>query len=301
MANDTTTRTKAPLLGAGTGQELFLGLMWLGTSMWVAHATITGSADDVAGALGSAAAALPGVVAAMLVASASIASAAGSRYSTAVGRLFMGVLVGAVFGAIAAAAIRFGYGDTPSIMVLAITVGVAGVLGGAAAALPSSVLDAALWATSWVFFAGVIFGVLQQQITTLLGGGPNADPAAQATADLRFTYGQSILTGLLAGVSVMRTPGADRPTRRFAYVVAGLLPGVVLIVTEELTRLGGQTLVHFVNGFSPDEPALVQLTDAARMRHALIVLAVGGLVAAYKAARLPKEDDESDSDSDSDD
>jgi hypothetical protein len=48
-----------------------------------------------------------------------------------------------------------------------------------------TVLEVALWATTWVFFAGVIFGVLLPQLSTLLGGGPTADPGAQAAANAR--------------------------------------------------------------------------------------------------------------------
>jgi multisubunit Na+/H+ antiporter MnhB subunit len=57
-----------------------------------------------------------------------------------------------------------------------------------------------------------------------------------------------------------------------------------------LTRAGGSSLVALVTGFSA-EPALVQFTDDARLRHALIVLAVGGIVALLAALRTLRRTD----------
>jgi hypothetical protein len=70
MAKDTAT---------GTITQLFVGLVWLGTTMYTAHVTITGGGEIVSGALGAAVRGLPGVVAATLVTGASIGAAAGSR------------------------------------------------------------------------------------------------------------------------------------------------------------------------------------------------------------------------------
>jgi hypothetical protein len=61
--------------------------------------------------------------------------------------------------------------------------------------------------------------------------------------------------------------------------VAGALPGLFLVLAEYITRLGGSSVVDMVNGVAADNPDLATLTDADRMRHGLIVLAVGGVVA----------------------
>jgi hypothetical protein len=289
VAEDTTTQTDKPATGSGTGTQVFLGLLWLGTSMYIAHATINGTANDVPGVLGEAASALPGVIAATLVTSASIASAASSRFPGAGRRLLTGLAVGVLFGMAVAAGIRFAYGTASSITVLAVTVGVASLLGGAAAILPNSVLEAGLWATTWVFFAGVIFGVLQPNVTALLGGGPTATPAAQATADTRFVWAQSALTGLLAGFYAFRNLRGERPALPW-YLLAGALPGLLLLTAESLTRLGGSSLVNLVTG-SADEPALVELTDFARLRHAVVVLLVGGIIGLIAAARSASRSD----------
>ncbi len=75
------------------------------------------------------------------------------------------------------------------------------------------------------------------------------------------------------------------------FVIAGALPGGLLVVAEALTRFGGSSLVNLVNGFA-DESPLVGLTDTARLRHGLIVAAVGGIVALMGGLRAPRESDD---------
>jgi hypothetical protein len=298
VAEDTRLRTAKPIGGTGTLQEIFVGLVWLATSMYVAHATITGG-GDLSGAFGSAAAALPGVIAATLLTGATIGSAASSRFRPALLRLLVGLGVGLLFGAVAAAAIRFGYGDEPSITVFAITVGAAAVLGGAVAVLPTDVLEAALWATTWVFFAGVIFGVLEPNVVNLLGG-PDADAPAQATATERFSLATSVLTGLIAAYYAFRTLRGERSGKLW-FLLAGGLPGLLLVAAELLTRLGGTSLINLVTGFTPDDTALAPLSDAGRLRHAAIVLAVGGVIALVSSLFVrpePASDPDPDADPD---
>src|SRR5262245_49991130 len=97
-------------MAKGTLTPLYFGLVWLGTTMYAVHATITGR-GNVSGALGAAAGALPSVVAATLVTGASIGAAAGQRFRSAGGRLLAGLALGVLFGLAAAAGIRLAYGD----------------------------------------------------------------------------------------------------------------------------------------------------------------------------------------------
>jgi hypothetical protein len=290
MAEHTAVENDRPATGYGTPTQIFSGLLWLGITVWVARATLTTGGVGLTGPLGSAAAALPGVVAATLLTSATIASAASGRFRGAGRRLLVGLGVGVLFGAITAAGVRLAYGNAPSITVLAVVVGAAGVLAGAAAVLPHAVLEAALWATTWVFFAGIIFGVLQVQLTTLLGGGPAADPAAQATANTRFTYGQSILTGLAAAYFAYRNLSGEKKAWPW-FLIAGALPGGLLLAAEGFIRLGGSSVIRLVHATGVDNAALVGLTDWSRLRHALIVFAVGGVVAAIRGAIIARRPD----------
>src|SRR5262245_58813203 len=147
MTDDTKAKTERATGSTGTLNQLYLGLVWLATSMWTAHATVTGAGEGISGAFAAAAEALPGVIAATLVTSAGIGHAASSRFRGPGGRLLGGLALGTLFGLVAAAGLRFGYGSESSISVFAITVGAASVLGGALAILPNPVLEAALWAT----------------------------------------------------------------------------------------------------------------------------------------------------------
>jgi hypothetical protein len=273
-----------PRTSTGTLKELYLALVWLGTSMWAAHATLKGQSTTASGTLADAAAALPGIVAATLVTGAALGSAAGSRFEGPVKRLLAGVGIGALFGLLAAAGLRFGYGTQPAIMTLAITVGAASVIGGALAILPESVLSGGLWATTFVFLAGVCFGAMQVMITTTLGGGPTADAAAQATATARFILGQSIATGLIAGYFSRRNPEGGRFARPW-FLLVGALPGLFLLGAEALTRMGGASVVNLLNGIPANEPNPGELNGVDPIKHGLIVLAIGAVVAFVTAPR----------------
>jgi hypothetical protein len=181
-----------------------------------------------------------------------------------------GLAVGTLLGLAAAASIRFAYGAEPSIVVLAVTVGAASVVGGVLAVLPRAVLGTGLWGTTWVFLAGVVFGVVQPNLVKLLGDGE--------AANTRFVLGQSLVTGLAAALYASQFLRVQR-YRVLWYLVGGALPGLVLLSAERLTRAGGDAVARLVHGFRTESPAQVELSDPARLRHALIVLAVGGLVA----------------------
>ncbi len=293
MAEDTTAKRSAfSLGGTGTGTQLFLGLLWLAITVWTTHATLTTSQDGPTGAIGDAVAALPGIVTTAMVTGASIASAAGSRSQRALVRLLVGLLAGVLFGAAVAAGLRYAYGAGPSITALAVTVGVACVVGGLAAALPNAVLEAALWGVSWVFFAFLILGVLQVQALKMLGGGPTATASAQSTAESRYVLITAVAAGLFGAVQTYRNLGFERQ-RLGWYLVAGAVPGLILLAGEALTTLGGASLVHIVHGFSAGDAPVVSLTSAARIRDASIVLVVGAIISwigGARANRKSKED-----------
>jgi hypothetical protein len=291
-----TTTSADTRTSTGTLSEVYLAMVWLVTTLYTAHLSITGNTDDLSGLLGSAAASLPGLVAAALVTGASIGSAASGRFNSAGGRLMAGLALGALFGAVAAAGIRLAYGGESAIMVLAITVGAASLVGGALAVLPGEVLEAGLWSTTFVFMFGVFFGIWQPNVTKMLGGGPDADAAAQATADTRYFYIQAGATGLLAGVYALRAVKAER----YAWLIsaaAGALPGLILLGAEWLTRLGGHNLATVMNDFQ--QPA-----DDNPLRLALFVTAIGAFVALLAGLRTSlrrPEPEPADSDDDEDD
>ena len=259
--------------------------------MWTTDATLTNSEEDISGTIGQAAEALPGIVATTIVTGASIASAAASRFDKALSRLLIGLVAGALFGVAVAFGLRLAYGSDPSITVLAVTVGLASVVGGAFAILPNTVLESGLWAVSWVFFAFVILGLWHPQLVKFLGGGPAADPAAQATADTRVLYLIPIAAGMFAGMHAYRSLRIEGGSALW-YVVAGGLPGLMLLASEALTTFGGASLVEVVHGFSADASQLPDLSSFPRVRDGLLVLGaaiivslLGGLAAIRKSKK----------------
>jgi hypothetical protein len=263
---------------------IFLGLLWLATSAWTARASYTGGAEPD-GALGDAIGSIPSTVAATMFTSATIASAVGARFPRMLPRLLAGLGAGVGFGLVAAVATRFGYGDGESITVVALVIGGAGVAGGFAAALPHAVLEAGLWGTTWVLFAGVIFGVLTPQMLSMFGGGQTATPAAQEAAQGWVALTQSAATGLLAGLHASTFLRNQRAAWAW-YPVAAAFGGLILLAAEYLSRAGGSALSDVVGG-----SAVVNLTDAARLRHAAIVIIVGALIGVLRARRATPEYD----------
>jgi hypothetical protein len=262
MAKDTERTGPA---ATGTVALLGLGVVWLGTAIYPVHATIRGGGQNVPEALDAAIAALPGVVAAAVFTGAAIGAAAGRRLRSAGGRLLAGLALGSLAGLACAAGIWSAYGDEASIVELAIIVGAASLGGSALAVLPAIVLTAGLWATTWVFLAGVIFGVVQPDLVSLLGGGE--------AATSRFVVGQSVVTGLVAAFCTLRFLRVAR-NRVLWCLVGGALPGLVLLGAEWLTRTGGSAVAQLVFGNEV----------STRLRHALIVLAVGAVIAMLVSA-----------------
>jgi hypothetical protein len=112
-------------------------------------------------------------------------------------------------------------------------------------------------------------------VVRLLGSGEAANG--------RFVLGQSVVTGVAAAFCALRFLRVRR-NQALPYLVAGALPGLVLLGAEGLTRATGSGVAPLVHGLRTGSPALVEISDPARLRYALIVLAVGGLIALFVGA-----------------
>jgi hypothetical protein len=277
VAEDTIAGAETRRGSTGTGQEVFLALLWLGTTLYVAHATL-GTAPPTGGALGAAVEAMPDLILASLLTGASLGAAAGSKFRGPGGRLFAGLAIGAAFGVIALFGMRMVYGATPPITLLAATVGVTTLVGGAFAVLPTEIVDGGIWSMTWVAFLGVMFPVW------LLGLGDDS-----FLADTRF---QAVLMGLVGLMALQKLRGERRPW--FWYPLAGALPGLWLVTAEYLTRFGGSVLSKAIQGAGSGPESLLQ-RSSEQLRIALIVLAVGGTVCLLASIRtLVRSDDTSD-------
>ncbi len=173
----------------------------------------------------------------------------------------VGLAIGSAFGLLAGFVMRMVYGTGEPITVLAITVGLTTVVGGAFAILPAEIVDGGLWSMTWVAFLGVMFPVW------LLGLGEDS-----FLADTRL---QAALMGLVGLYALQKLRGERHPW--FWYPLAGALPGLLLLSAEFLTRFGGGVLTGLVRGAQSDSPSLLE-PSGEQLRNAVIVLAVGGAV-----------------------
>jgi hypothetical protein len=303
LAEDTTSATTAdgdagdvaearpPTPG---GLLVLLSLLWLAATMWGAHASIAGNAAEATVALGTAASSLPVVVAAAVLLGAAAGFTAAGRFAaaaSAVRRLAVGVAAGAACGLVASAVILFGYGVNGPVAVLATTVGAAAVIGGTGAALPGTILHAGLGATLAAFVASVVINYFQSPLTELFGAGDTI--ASRAEAATLFAYTQSAVCGVVAAAvafALLRRGGAELAWP--AYLVAGAGPGVMLLLADVLTRIGGASLIGLVRELSPGDRAVMEYGDSARLRNALVVGFVGGIVAMIAFGRTLRRPEE---------
>ena len=267
------------------------GLLWLTATLVTAHASVLGNSGSPDVALAAAAFALPNLIAAGLVAGAAVALLATTwrlpveepDAPPVVRRLASGVTAGTVLGGICAGLIVYAYGGYPRVTALAVTVGVSALIGGAGAALPRPVLSAGVLSCLGVLVVGLVAGFAQPGLVGLLGADGTLD--AEVKAGWTAAYLAGAVGGLAAGLLaywLLRRHGS-RPWPW--YLLAGALPGLLLLVTELLTRTGGAGLLALVRDLSEGDRYAVEFTAFARLRNALVVLFVGGLTAMIAIGR----------------
>lgn len=281
-AGETSHRVGRRLTAALAG----VGLAWLAATFVTAHASVVGNADVYPVALGAAAFALPNLVAAALVAGATAGLAAISWVAWAdrsVRRLLVGLAAGLVLGAICAGLVVFGYGSGGGVTGLAITVAVAAGLGGASTAAPPPVLAAGLLGTIGALLVGLVAGFAQPDLVNLFGGNRGLDAQVNATFTVAYLVG--VAAGVVAGGAAFWLLRRYGPRAWPWYLLAGVLPGVLLLAAELTTRIGGAGLLNLVRALSEGDRMTVDIAGFARLRNAMIVTFVGGLAALLAVGR----------------
>ncbi|MFC7276868.1 hypothetical protein ACFQS1_22990 [Paractinoplanes rhizophilus] len=281
-------------------------LIWMTAMLWSARATITGRADAEM-EVTSTAYALPGAVTAALVTGAAVALALitlltrrrdlGStlRFAVTTGAgLALGLL-----GALTVITINT---EGWIYAVVGGTIAAAATIGGALAGFRQPrVLTAVCWAAIGVFVVGFLLNIFQNPVLRALGSG--GSQASQANAAQWFTFLQSFLSGLAAGLIAY---GVLRRSRRRApagdvswplYALAGAGPGLLLTVGEGLTRTAGSRVLELAGRVSELELTVQRMLSGARFNSALIVLFVGAISATIAVGRTirPAADAEPDS------
>ncbi|GAA1745529.1 hypothetical protein [Luedemannella helvata] len=306
---------------------LVLSLLWLAREMWAAHASIARNLDDPAVAISSVALALPGVITASLVAGVAAGLFAALRLAARTEPATDGVAdgavddpsetpaepaaspwpglaarvarraavtggVGLVVGVVAAGVILVAYGATSAVRGLAITTALAALIGGALAAAPVRITRAGVAGVLVVFLTTAVLTIFQEPLKSLFGAADTV--RSQSAAAGWFSLTSALVGGLAAGVTAylcLRRAGLRWPM----FLLAGAAPGLLYVVAEIITRLGGAQLLRVASGFSSWDAFAISYLGENRINFALAVGFLGGIIAMVLHGRTLKPAHEDDS------
>lgn len=271
-----------------------VGLLWMAAMLFSARATITGNADAETEVV-STAYALPGAVSASLVAGAAVALTVlmlvsrGGRAQSATARFAISTGTGLALGALGALTIISINTEGWVYSVVGGTIAAAATIGGALAGIRAPRLITAIgWASIAVFLVGFVLNFLQAPLLGLFGSGSSS--ASQTTAASWFSFTQSALSGLAAGLvpyfylrRMARRTGEE--LRWPVYAIAGAGPGLLLALTEGLARTAGSRVLKLAGKVSELETTVQQMLGGSRLNNALIVLFVGAISAIVAIGR----------------
>lgn len=286
---------RPPVVQSGTGILLVLGIAWLGTRLWSADANIQDATNGLSRLI-VAAYQLPDVIAASTLAGAGCGIAAIAWLTrrrpddARTARWLTGGFAGLAIGVIVGGVVVIGYGHHSPDLILALSVTVACTLGGALAAFPPlQIMAAGVAATLSAFVVGVALNVYSSRIADLFGSATS--PQSQFTAADRAALVESLVGGLAAGAVAfwhLRRRAGDR--HFLAYLGAGATPGILILIAEVVTRVGGAQLFTLARKISPADNTVVDYLGSTRINHALIVLFTGMIVALIAFGRtLPRK------------
>lgn len=280
-----------------TGLMLALAVAWLATILWVAHASIMA---DTRLALTTAAIALPTVIATSVVAGAiagfatvtMLAARGAGIVARALPRVGIALGAGLVTSGLGSLAILLTFGAQTSVATLATAVAVAGALGGAIGALrPAEVTAAGFTAALAVLVVGFAVRLFHGPLMTLYGGGPGANAASVNSASGFFLFTDALLGGLAAGLVAFWHLRSSRVTelRWPAFFAAGALSGVLLLLAEAITRVGGGPLLRLASSISDYDRESLSDAGIARVKYSLVVFFLGAIIAMIAFGRtLPR-------------
>ena len=258
-----------------------LGLLWLAGYLWSAHASVIGTGDDPVIVVTEAALALPGLVAATMLCGAAASNALGRRSARAWAGLALAAGCGLLVGGLAGGLILFGYGHRSSVVVLAWAVLAAGIIGGLLGSLrPVDVVTAGIAATFGPFLLDFLPNLWQGQLLRLFGAGSTVESQFNAVRNLSLT--EAVAAGLVAGLVAFWYLRRREPRQGLlGYLAAGATPGVLLLVGEVVTRIGGARLFDAAGRLSEFDQVVIDYTNGSRLNHGLVVLFAGGVVALF--------------------
>lgn len=252
--------------------------------------TLFSAYGHVAGAA-VAALVLPGVLTPTLIAGAALGVLAVGRFAAEAsvrGRLLYGALGGLPVGLLAMGGMLAAYHSGPSVAYVAVTVAVAGVLGGlAAAANPIGAVTAGVAAGVLASAIGLLVAYFQNDLVNLFGNQETVGSMADASYRLQLTT--SIVSGIAAGAMAfgyLRRTGLALPWP--SYPLAGGVAGLFTLGAALVGWIGGLPLSHAVAKESEFDAAIIANRLPEQVNHGLILLFAGAFVAMVLVGRTLK-------------
>jgi hypothetical protein len=203
---------------------------------------------------------------------------------------------GLLIGLAAAGVIVSEYGHGPAMTVLALAAAAAGAIGGALTIVrPIAAIGGGVAAMLGVFAVGAGLALVQHPLKSLLGAGDTV--SSQVIAADRLFHLSALVSGCAAGLiafAFLRRRGHRWPW----FMLAGALPGLILLAGEVITRLGGMPLLTAVgqlsifDQFSVDDSARLRLSNALIVGFAGAVVAIVAVGMTMKSAEQPAVDAE---------
>ncbi len=283
---------------------LVLSLVWLGTTLRLADSLLVANGDDASQLASAVSLVLPTVVYAALLAGACVglvsgrlrlARAEATGRPAVIRRALVGAGSAAILGLILVLLILGRYSGGSSLVVLASTVGVAALLGGAGAALPRPVLAAGVTGTIELFLIGFVVNLFQAPLKSGLGA--SSDPTSQLHAASWLAALTALVQGIAAGLTAYAYLRRRASALRWpAFALAGAVPGLILLVGVGLSLLGGSSLSSLADQLSDADRVVRDVVSGADLNQALTVAFVGTIVAMLAIGRTlrrpPDEDDD---------
>ncbi|MFC4148191.1 hypothetical protein ACFO0M_18215 [Micromonospora mangrovi] len=274
----------------GAALLALLSVGWLAAMLWSTRAAISSAAAGVT-AISLSAYALPGVISAALVTGAAVALAVTNllarRSDRTTLRFLAAVGAGLLVGLATAVAINLTYADNATTNTIAGTTAAAAIIGGAVAGARSGRVVGAIAAAALATLVFVVaFSRARDPLSDLFGAGDSQESVLTAAKWVSRT--ESLLAGLIAGLVAFgyltwaRRRAARRdpatPALRWpAYLLAGAGPGLLLLLTEVIIRVGGRGLLDLAAALSDADAVAQTSLGTSRVDNGIWVLFVGAL------------------------
>ncbi|MFF5171612.1 hypothetical protein ACFY3U_03135 [Micromonospora sp. NPDC000089] len=307
-AASTRATESRPLRAPGTPVLALLAVAWLAAMLWSTREAITSTAAGLT-AISLSAFALPGVISAALVAGAAVALAVtellARRGDRATWRFVAAVGTGVLVGLGTAVAVNLTYPDNATTNTIAGTSAAAAVIGGALAGARSAApVGAVVTAALGTLLFVVAFSQARDPLFDVFGS--DGSQASLVSAAKWVSRTESLLGGLIAGLLAFgyltwarrraaRRDPAMVPPRWPAYLLAGAGPGLLLLLTEVIIRIGGRTLLDLAGALSEADAVAQTSLGTSRVDNGIWVLFVGALTALIAFGRTlgptPRDDE----------